>query len=308
MEEKPELAQTVKQQLGEIRQCWVELESATQAKAQQLLEATKADRLVQNYVDLDKRLLRLETQLQGVAAGPDLLSVNSSLKKLQVGLSQRRGFHRGGWQQRKGGPRAEQFPGSMASFGKEGRGTPPGSAPSNIPSSVQPGFCELCQYPGWGATASLTAGGGGGAASLDPPSLAAAGEEEVRLHSEEGMVVILGTAWRVAPHPLSFGPHAWHCKSPGTNPQACTPPGGRGVSPCSGGLIALCCSPGGGLRLAPESLFALLFNTEASQGQVAQQGEGLAGAPPHPLFLLKGPWSVGGFPPPQSAAATSPAG
>ncbi|XP_060114613.1 spectrin beta chain, non-erythrocytic 4 [Heteronotia binoei] len=83
MEEKPELAETVKQQLGEIRQCWAELESATQAKAQQLLEATKADHLVQNYVDLDKRLLHLESQLRGVEAGPDLASVNSTLKKLQ---------------------------------------------------------------------------------------------------------------------------------------------------------------------------------------------------------------------------------
>nr|XP_056701927.1 spectrin beta chain, non-erythrocytic 4 [Euleptes europaea] len=83
MEEKPELAETVKQQLGEIRQCWAELESATQAKAQQLLEATKADRLVQNYVDLDKQLLRMESQLQAVGPGPDLASINSNLKKLQ---------------------------------------------------------------------------------------------------------------------------------------------------------------------------------------------------------------------------------
>ncbi|XP_054855022.1 spectrin beta chain, non-erythrocytic 4 [Eublepharis macularius] len=88
MEEKPELAETVKQQLGEIRQCWAELESATQAKAQQLLEATKADHLVQNYVDLDRRLLRMESQLQGVEAGPDLASVNSNLKKLQAMESQ----------------------------------------------------------------------------------------------------------------------------------------------------------------------------------------------------------------------------
>lgn len=71
--------------LGEIRQCWVELESSTQAKAQQLLEATKADQLVQNYTDLDRRLLRMESQLQAVRAGPDLSSINSNLKKLQVG-------------------------------------------------------------------------------------------------------------------------------------------------------------------------------------------------------------------------------
>lgn len=84
IEEKPELAEAVKKKLGEIRQCWAELESTTQAKARQLLEATKADHLVQSYADLDKRLLRMESQLQAVDSGPDLASVNCSLKKLQV--------------------------------------------------------------------------------------------------------------------------------------------------------------------------------------------------------------------------------
>lgn len=83
IEEKPELAEAVKKKLGEIRQCWAELESTTQAKARQLLEATKADHLVQSYADLDKRLLRMESQLQAVDSGPDLASVNCSLKKLQ---------------------------------------------------------------------------------------------------------------------------------------------------------------------------------------------------------------------------------
>ncbi|KAJ7303854.1 hypothetical protein JRQ81_011362, partial [Phrynocephalus forsythii] len=84
MEEKPELAETVRKQLEEIRECWAELESTTQAKARQLLEATKADHLVQSFTDLDRRLLHMESQLQTVDVGPDLASVNSSLKKLQT--------------------------------------------------------------------------------------------------------------------------------------------------------------------------------------------------------------------------------
>ncbi|XP_070805867.1 LOW QUALITY PROTEIN: spectrin beta chain, non-erythrocytic 4 [Pituophis catenifer annectens] len=84
IQEKPELAETVRKKLGEIRQCWAELESATQMKAQQLLEATQADRIVQSYVELDKQLLHMESQLQMVDAGPDLASVNSNLKKLQT--------------------------------------------------------------------------------------------------------------------------------------------------------------------------------------------------------------------------------
>ncbi|XP_062996569.1 spectrin beta chain, non-erythrocytic 4 [Elgaria multicarinata webbii] len=84
IEEKPELAETVRKKLVEIRQCWAELESTTQAKARQLLEATKADHLVQSYTDLDKRLHHMESQLQAVDPGPDLASVNSNLKKLQT--------------------------------------------------------------------------------------------------------------------------------------------------------------------------------------------------------------------------------
>lgn len=85
MQEKPELAASVRKKLGEIRQCWAELESTTQAKARQLFEASKADQLVQSFAELDKRLLHMESQLQDVGPGGDLATVNSQLKKLQVG-------------------------------------------------------------------------------------------------------------------------------------------------------------------------------------------------------------------------------
>uniref|UniRef100_A0A8B9QN40 Spectrin beta chain n=1 Tax=Apteryx owenii TaxID=8824 RepID=A0A8B9QN40_APTOW len=88
MQDKPELASSVQKKLNEIRQCWLELESTTQARARQLFEANKADQLVQSYVELDKRLLRLEDQLQAVGAGPDLASVSNQLKKLQSMESQ----------------------------------------------------------------------------------------------------------------------------------------------------------------------------------------------------------------------------
>ncbi|ERE61960.1 spectrin beta chain, brain 3-like protein, partial [Cricetulus griseus] len=83
MQEKPELAASVRKKLGEIRQCWAELESTTQAKARQLFEASKADQLVQSFAELDKRLLHMESQLQDVDPGGDLATVNSQLKKLQ---------------------------------------------------------------------------------------------------------------------------------------------------------------------------------------------------------------------------------
>uniref|UniRef100_A0A8C3ICM4 Spectrin beta chain n=1 Tax=Chrysemys picta bellii TaxID=8478 RepID=A0A8C3ICM4_CHRPI len=86
LEEKPELAGSVKRQLEEIRQCWGELESTAQARAQHLLEASKAEQLVQSYADLDKRLVNMEGQLQAVDAGASLATVNNQLKKLQVGL------------------------------------------------------------------------------------------------------------------------------------------------------------------------------------------------------------------------------
>nr|XP_031537948.1 spectrin beta chain, non-erythrocytic 4 [Vicugna pacos] len=88
MQEKPELAPSVRKKLGEIRQCWAELESTTQAKARQLFEASKADQLVQSFAELDKKLLHMESQLQDVDPGGDLATVNSQLKKLQSMESQ----------------------------------------------------------------------------------------------------------------------------------------------------------------------------------------------------------------------------
>uniref|UniRef100_A0A7N4PXP4 Spectrin beta chain n=1 Tax=Sarcophilus harrisii TaxID=9305 RepID=A0A7N4PXP4_SARHA len=85
MQEKPELASSVQKKLGEIRQCWAELESTTQAKARQLFEASQADQLVQSFAELDKRLMHMESQLQGVDPGGDLATVTSQLKRLQVG-------------------------------------------------------------------------------------------------------------------------------------------------------------------------------------------------------------------------------
>ncbi|KAE8585640.1 hypothetical protein XENTR_v10021383 [Xenopus tropicalis] len=88
IQEKPELAGVVKKKLEEIRQCWVELESSTQAKAQQLFQATKADQVVQNYSELGKRLYHLKEQLQPVDPVPDVSSVNTQLKRLETMESQ----------------------------------------------------------------------------------------------------------------------------------------------------------------------------------------------------------------------------
>lgn len=87
IQEKPELGPVVRSKLGEIRECWQELESTTQAKARQLFEANRADLLVQSYTSLDHRLHQLEGQLGYVDQGQDLTSVNKQLKKLQVSSS-----------------------------------------------------------------------------------------------------------------------------------------------------------------------------------------------------------------------------
>ncbi len=81
MQEKPELSALVKKKLEEIRECWQDLESTTQAKARQLFEANRADLLVQSYSNLDQRLVQLEGQLAHVDYGQDLTTVNKQLKK-----------------------------------------------------------------------------------------------------------------------------------------------------------------------------------------------------------------------------------
>uniref|UniRef100_A0A8C9VA06 Spectrin beta chain n=1 Tax=Scleropages formosus TaxID=113540 RepID=A0A8C9VA06_SCLFO len=88
IQEKPELSSIVRRKLEEIRECWLDLESTTQAKARQLFEANKADLLVQSYSSLDQRLSQLEGQLSQMDHGQDLTSVNKQLKKLQTMESQ----------------------------------------------------------------------------------------------------------------------------------------------------------------------------------------------------------------------------
>ncbi|XP_077468261.1 spectrin beta chain, non-erythrocytic 4 isoform X4 [Stigmatopora argus] len=83
IQEKPELSPLVRQKLEEIRECWLDLESTTQAKARQLFQANKADLLAQSYRSLDQRLGQMEGQLAYVDRGRDLASVNRQLKKLQ---------------------------------------------------------------------------------------------------------------------------------------------------------------------------------------------------------------------------------
>ncbi|KAM9733521.1 spectrin beta chain, non-erythrocytic 4 isoform 2-T2 [Menidia menidia] len=82
IQEKPELSPVVRKKLEEIRECWQDLESTTQAKARQLFEANRADLLVQSYESLDQRLGQLEGQLAYVDQGQDLTTVNKQLKKL----------------------------------------------------------------------------------------------------------------------------------------------------------------------------------------------------------------------------------
>lgn len=84
MQEKPELSPVVRKKLEEIRDCWQDLESTTQAKARQLFEANNANLVVQSYESLDQRLRQLEDQLAYVDQGQDLTGVNNQLKKLQV--------------------------------------------------------------------------------------------------------------------------------------------------------------------------------------------------------------------------------
>ncbi|XP_038161212.1 spectrin beta chain, non-erythrocytic 4-like isoform X5 [Cyprinodon tularosa] len=88
IKEKPELSPVVRKKLEEIRDCWLDLESTTQAKARQLFEANKADLLVQSYESLDQRLGQLECQLSYVDQGQDLTTVNKQLKKLHTMESQ----------------------------------------------------------------------------------------------------------------------------------------------------------------------------------------------------------------------------
>ncbi|XP_074714159.1 spectrin beta chain, non-erythrocytic 4 [Strix uralensis] len=85
---KPELSGAVRRQLEELRQCWVELETTSQARSRRLAEAAAAERLARSYAEMEARVGRLEEQLETVGAGTDLLSVNRQLKRLQSMESQ----------------------------------------------------------------------------------------------------------------------------------------------------------------------------------------------------------------------------
>ncbi|XP_026769968.3 spectrin beta chain, non-erythrocytic 4 isoform X2 [Pangasianodon hypophthalmus] len=84
MAEKPELSSMIQQKLGEIRECWLELENLTQVKALQLFENDRAQQIAQNYSRLNERVQQLEMQLSHCDHGHDLTSVNKQLKKLQM--------------------------------------------------------------------------------------------------------------------------------------------------------------------------------------------------------------------------------
>uniref|UniRef100_A0A8C3UW24 Spectrin beta chain n=1 Tax=Catharus ustulatus TaxID=91951 RepID=A0A8C3UW24_CATUS len=85
---KPELSGAVRRQLEELRRCWQELETTSQARSRRLAEAAAAERLARSYADMEARLGRLEEQLETVGSGADLRSVSRQLKRLQTMESQ----------------------------------------------------------------------------------------------------------------------------------------------------------------------------------------------------------------------------
>ncbi|RLV63671.1 hypothetical protein DV515_00018032, partial [Chloebia gouldiae] len=85
---KPELSGAVRRQLEELRRCWQELETTSQARSRRLAEAAAAERLARSYADMEARLGRLEEQLETVGSGADLRSVSHQLKRLQMMESQ----------------------------------------------------------------------------------------------------------------------------------------------------------------------------------------------------------------------------
>ncbi|XP_063038503.1 spectrin beta chain, non-erythrocytic 4-like, partial [Melospiza melodia melodia] len=86
---KPELSGAVRRQLEELRRCWQELESSSQARSRRLAEAAAAERLARSFADVEARLGRLEEQLESVGGGgSDLRSVSRQLHRLQAMESQ----------------------------------------------------------------------------------------------------------------------------------------------------------------------------------------------------------------------------
>ncbi|XP_078720706.1 spectrin beta chain, non-erythrocytic 1-like isoform X1 [Lampetra fluviatilis] len=82
--EKPETEPVVRRELAELQRLWRELESTTQAKAQRLFDANKAELFTQSCADLDKWIGELESHTQSDEYGKDLTGVNILLKKHQM--------------------------------------------------------------------------------------------------------------------------------------------------------------------------------------------------------------------------------
>lgn len=84
IQEKPELRPVVQQKLGEIRECWSDLETTTKAKARQLFENNKPEPAVKSYSDLDSQLSHLERQPPQLEQAHHLPTFNEQLQKFQV--------------------------------------------------------------------------------------------------------------------------------------------------------------------------------------------------------------------------------
>lgn len=84
VKEKPEHEQTVSETLSGLQKQWEELENTTQAKAQCLFDANRAELFTQSCSALDSWLQNISSQLQSDDFGKDLTSVNILLKKHQV--------------------------------------------------------------------------------------------------------------------------------------------------------------------------------------------------------------------------------
>uniref|UniRef100_A0A672PDB8 Spectrin beta chain n=1 Tax=Sinocyclocheilus grahami TaxID=75366 RepID=A0A672PDB8_SINGR len=84
IKEKPELEQTVSETMSSLQKQWEELESTTQAKAQCLFDANRAELFTQSCSALDSWLQNISSQLQSDDFGKDLTSVNILLKKHQM--------------------------------------------------------------------------------------------------------------------------------------------------------------------------------------------------------------------------------
>ncbi|XP_016160407.1 PREDICTED: spectrin beta chain, non-erythrocytic 4, partial [Ficedula albicollis] len=99
---KPELSGAVRRQLEELRRCWQELESTSQARS---------------------RRLRLEEQLETVGSGADLRSVSRQLKRLQTMESQVEEWYKEvGELQAQAAALPAQAAGRDAKWGWDGRG------------------------------------------------------------------------------------------------------------------------------------------------------------------------------------------